>query len=154
MGEPAWTWSLHKQIPSTTDAGHEVIEELLAALAQAGWDGSDFYHVQMAVEEAMVNAVLHGNQRAEDKSVEMEFKVSITDAYLRIKDEGSGFCPDTLPDPRADENLERLHGRGVMLMKVMMNRVTFNDIGNEVEMVKHRSLSKPKADGHSSRSDV
>ncbi len=147
MGEPAWTWSLRRQIPSSTDAGHEVIEELLAALTEAGWDGSDYYHVQMAAEEAMVNAVLHGNQQADDKAVELEFKVCMTDAYLRIKDEGEGFRPDELPDPRADENLECVHGRGVMLIKEMMNHVVYNAVGNEVEMHKSRSSSSPKAGG-------
>ena len=145
MNDPAWTWSLNRRIPSSTDAGHEVIEQLLLALAQHGWQGSDFYHVQMAAEEAMVNAVLHGNQRARDKVVELEFRVSNTRAYLRIRDEGQGFRPDELPDPRADENLENVNGRGVMLMKAMMNHVVFNEVGNQVEMVKTKSVTQAES---------
>lgn len=145
MVEPAWTWKLRQEIPSSTDAGHEVIERLLSALTEAGWDGSDYFHVQMAAEEAMVNAVKHGNQEAADKSVEIEFKVAETAAYLRFKDQGEGFCPDNLPDPTDDEHLECTHGRGVMLIKAMMNEVRYNDCGNEVEMLKHRATTSADA---------
>lgn len=141
MVEHAWTWRLSKAIPSSKDIGHQVIEELLAALTEAGWDGGEFFHVQMAVEEAMINAITHGNQEADDKLVEIEFKVAVEAAYIRLKDEGEGFCPSELPDPRDDDHLECTNGRGVMLMKEMMSEVSFNESGNEVIMVKHRTLT-------------
>lgn len=138
MVEPAWTWSLRRDMPSSKEVGHEIIEELLSALANAGWDGRDYFHVQMAASEAMVNAVTHGNQESPDKSVEVEFKISRSEAYLRFRDEGSGFCPDELPDPRDDDHLECTNGRGVMLIQELMSEVRYNASGNEVEMVKHR----------------
>ena len=140
MVEPAWTWSLEDSIPSSTDAGHQLIEKLLAALTEAGWEGRDFFHVQMAAEEAMVNAVTHGNGGEEKKRVEIEFRVAKDQTRLRFKDEGEGFCPDELPDPRSEENLEMVHGRGVMLIREMMNEVIYNDCGNEVTMIKKREL--------------
>ncbi len=62
MIEAVWCWNLEDKIASDRDAGHAAIEKLLDALEQAGWDGRDYFHVQMSVEEAMVNAITHGNQ--------------------------------------------------------------------------------------------
>lgn len=139
MNDLDWTWTITKTIPSSTDEGHAIIEQLLRALGEAGWDGSDLFHVQMAAEEAMVNAVTHGNQRCADKFVELEFKVSTTTAFLRVKDQGDGFCPDDIPNPTDEEHLEVVHGRGVFLIQNMMSEVRYNDCGNEVTMIKHRA---------------
>ncbi|MEZ6078526.1 MAG: ATP-binding protein [Pirellulaceae bacterium] len=102
-------------------------------------EGRDAFHIQMAAEEAMVNAVTHGNKQAADKSVEIEFRVSPQTVYMRFCDQGEGFCPANLPDPRDDDHLECPNGRGVMLINEMMNEVTYNKCGNEVTMIKHRS---------------
>ena len=139
MGEATWSWKHLEHIPSSEEAGRKAIEKLLQALTDTGWEGRDYFHIQMAAEEAMVNAVRHGNQLSGNKSVEVEFRVSEHSAYLRFKDEGEGFCPDDLPDPRDDENLECVNGRGVMLIKEMMSEVTYNVCGTEVIMVKHRT---------------
>lgn len=139
MVERAWAWSLHESIPSNVDAGHRLIEQLMTALTQSGWDGSDLFHVQMAAEEAMVNAVTHGNKCAADKRIDVEFKVSREGASLRFQDEGDGFCPADLPDPRDDEHLHCTNGRGVMLIQEMMDEVHYNARGNEVSMYKART---------------
>ena len=96
--------------------------------------------LELAAEEAMVNAVKHGNKEATDKVVEVEFRVAEAATYLRFKDEGEGFCPEALPDPRDNEHLECTNGRGVMLMKEMMTEVQYNALGNEVTMLKRRIL--------------
>ncbi len=139
MGEPTWSWTLHRHIESSLDQGHVAIEQLLSALHDHNWEGRDFFHVQMAAEEAMVNAVKHGNQEASDKQVELEFKVSEKSTYMRFKDEGPGFDPSSLPDPRDEEHLHCTNGRGVMLIFEMMDEVNYLGRGNEVEMLKHRS---------------
>lgn len=145
MVERAWAWSLHESIPSNVDAGHRVIEQLMVALAGMEWEGRDLFHVQMAAEEAMVNAVTHGNKCAADKRVEIEFKVTADCVYMRFMDQGEGFCPADLPDPRDDEHLECTNGRGVMLIREMMSQVVYNDRGNEVTMVKHRQSAEGRA---------
>ncbi|MEZ6153478.1 MAG: ATP-binding protein [Pirellulaceae bacterium] len=139
MVEPAWVWKLHERIPSNVDAGHNAIEQLMSAMTDSRWEGRDAFHIQMAAEEAMVNAVTHGNKQAADKSVEIEFRVSPQTVYMRFCDQGEGFCPANLPDPRDDDHLECPNGRGVMLINEMMNEVTYNKCGNEVTMIKHRS---------------
>lgn len=139
MAETAWEWSLHEHIPSSSVAGHELIERYVKVLEQFGWEGRDLFHVQLAVEEAVVNAITHGNKESPEKTVEVELHVSRQSTLMRIQDQGAGFCPDTLPDPTDDENLETPHGRGVMLIKQMMDRVDYNACGNQVTMQKNRS---------------
>jgi serine/threonine-protein kinase RsbW len=138
MPEPAWDWSLHEHIPSSSDSGHELIERYIKVLEQFGWEGRDLFHVQLAVEEAIVNAITHGNQESPDKTVEVELHVSRHATAIRICDQGCGFCPDDLPDPTDDEHLDSPHGRGVMLIKQLMDQVDYNACGNQVSMLKHR----------------
>jgi serine/threonine-protein kinase RsbW len=139
MAESAWCWSIHECIPSSRNAGHSAIERLLAALESNGWEGRELFHVQLAVEEALINAITHGNKLANDKVVEIEFRVHPLSTFIRIKDQGEGFCPDEVPDPRNDELLECTNGRGVMLIREMMSDVIYNESGNQVIMVKNRS---------------
>ena len=138
MEDSEWACTLDRTIPSSKDEGHKLIEQLVAALNEADWKDRDFFHVQMAAEEAMINAVTHGNKEASDKVVEIEFKVSKNSVFMRFKDQGEWFRPDELPDPTADDILEKDHGRGVYLIRKMMNEVSYNDAGNEVVMIKHR----------------
>lgn len=139
MVEPAWSWTLHEQMPSSLEAGHQLIERLLRALEEHNWGGRDYFQIQMAAEEAMVNAVKHGNDEDKSKSVDVEFKVGHDWTFMRFQDQGEGFDPNKLPDPRDEEHLYSTNGRGVMLIKEMMSSVSYNDCGNEVIMLKQRS---------------
>ena len=146
MSKPALGWSLHEKIPSSLDVGHATIERLIAALEAYQWEGRDLFLIQLAVEEAMVNAITHGNKQAEDKVVEVEFRVDQFTTFMRIKDQGAGFNPAAVPDPRDDEHLECTNGRGVMLIQEFMSEVRYNAPGNEVTMIKRRSKDEPKED--------
>ncbi len=139
MTETTWTWSLHEKIPSSLPIAHQYLETFLQALRDAGWEGRDYFHVQMASEEALVNAVTHGNKQSPDKQVEIEIYISPDQVNIRFKDEGSGFCVDDLPDPRCEERLEMVHGRGVLLIRQMMSEVRYLGCGNEVIMVRRRN---------------
>ena len=75
----------------------------------------------------------------ETKEVEVELKISKTETLMRIRDAGTGFRPDLLPDPTDEEHLDVPHGRGVMLIRQMMDRVDYNDCGNQVTMFKQRT---------------
>lgn len=138
MTEASWTWTLHEKIPSSLKIAHQYLDRFLKALTEAGWDGDDFFHVQMASEEALVNAVTHGNKESTDKQVEIEWMVSPEMVHMRIKDEGEGFNPDTIPDPRSDERLTQVHGRGVWLIRELMSEATWLGRGNEVVLVRYR----------------
>ncbi len=97
MAKSTIGWSLHEKIPSSLDVGHATIERLLAALEANQWEGRDLFHIQLAIEEAMVNAITHGNKQADDKVVEVEFRVDPQSTYMRIKDQGAGFNPQLFP---------------------------------------------------------
>lgn len=139
MAKHALGWSLLEKIASSLDVGHATIERLIAALEANMWEGRDLFHIQLAVEEAIVNAITHGNKQAVNKVVEVEFRVDPQTAFLRIKDQGAGFNPAAVPDPRDDDHLECTNGRGVLLIRELMSEVLYNDRGNEVTMIKHRS---------------
>ncbi len=139
MSDAGWTWSLHEKIPSSLPVAHQYLETFLQALRDAGWEGRDYFHVQMASEEALVNAVTHGNKESPDKQVEIEIHISAEEVNMRFKDEGSGFNPNSLPDPRSEERIEEVHGRGVWLIREMMSEVRYIGRGNEVVMIRRRN---------------
>jgi serine/threonine-protein kinase RsbW len=133
------SWTLDKILPSELDAGHAVIDQLMAALEAAGWIGRDLFHVQMAIEEAIVNAIEHGNKRDATKQVHVVFHVFVDRAELSITDQGNGFDHRNIADPTVEERLEQPRGRGVMLIRELMSESKYNEKGNSLWMLKVRS---------------
>lgn len=88
------------------------------------------------MEEALVNAIRHGNQCSPEKSVEVKMSVTDQEFNATITDQGDGFDPDQVPDPTDDENLERDSGRGLVLIKTYSDEVTYNQAGNSVTLKK------------------
>ena len=134
-----WSWSREQRIPSDTAVGRVLLEELLAELRRLEWDEKDVFGVHLAVEEALVNAIKHGNQEDPTKQVWVQTRVSTTLVAIEVSDEGTGFDPEAVPDPTDDENLDAPSGRGLMLMRSFMTSVEFNDSGNHVVMTKVKS---------------
>jgi len=89
-------------------------------------------NILVALTEAVNNAILHGNKNNADKSVEISFKYSPEQISFTVKDEGPGFDYDHLPDPTDPQNLEKLNGRGVFLMRNLADKVSFDDNGSTV----------------------
>ena len=94
----------------------------------------------MAVDEALVNAISHGNALDEKKHVRFACRVSPKRIHVEITDEGPGFDPDSLPDPTAPDHLGEPGGRGVLLMRAFMSHVEFRDHGNHVVLEKIREM--------------
>jgi serine/threonine-protein kinase RsbW len=132
-------WSYDKLIPSDLDIGHAAIEELMNALGSAAWEGSDLFRIHMAIEEAVVNAIEHGNKRDANKSVHIVFHVGTDKVTMSIKDQGAGFDHQNVADPTEDERVDQPRGRGVMLMRELMSEVHYNELGNHVTLVKFKS---------------
>jgi len=126
-------------IPSDTSAGHEVQERIISLMEEREFSMRDVFSVRLALEEALVNAIKHGNQLDPDKSVRIHCDVEQDRVYVEIEDQGPGYIPDDVPDPTLDENIERASGRGLMLIKSFMNRVEFNEKGNCIRLEKLRS---------------
>lgn len=134
-----WSWNFDEHIPSDTGEGRRVLQELLMQLERHEWGEHDTFGIHLAVEEALVNAIHHGNQDDLEKRVHVVFRVSPTQVRIEISDEGSGFDPTSVPDPTEEENLEIPCGRGLMLMRNFMSLIEFNEVGNAVTMEKSRS---------------
>lgn len=140
-------WTHEKTIPSDTSIGSELVNGLLAAMQDHAWPASELFHVQLAYEEAIVNAIRHGNKFAEDKTVDVRMWCSTDEVGIEITDMGEGFDPESLPDPRAEDRLEIPGGRGVMLIHELMSEVTYRHPGNQVRMVKYRTpLPSPRSE--------
>jgi len=94
--------------------------------------------VQLAVEEALVNAIKHGNKDDPAKSVRVLVQTSPDQLRVEITDEGPGFDPGQVPDPTDLDRLDTPHGRGLMLIHSYMTHVEYKGRGNELVMQKKR----------------
>jgi serine/threonine-protein kinase RsbW len=115
--------------------------EIEAALQSVDFHEHDIFAIKLALEEALVNAIKHGNQMDRGKRVHVSYRVRPDRFEVRIADEGPGFDPGDVPDPTAPENLERPCGRGLLLMRHYMTEVDYADGGRAVKMAKDRKVS-------------
>jgi serine/threonine-protein kinase RsbW len=134
MGDNSWTWKADVSLPSERGAGLPILHQLLDELRNNGWSDRQVFGVHMAVEEGLVNAIVHGNRSCAEKQVQVCIRLSPERLRVEIADEGPGFCPEGVPDCTCDENLHVPSGRGIMLMRNFMTRVDYNERGNAVVM--------------------
>jgi len=139
MSENHWIWRCDHTIPSDTKAGRRILDQVIGELQARKWGPRDIFGVQLGLEEALVNAILHGNGLDADKQVHVVCRMTPDLVRIEITDEGEGFDPATIPDPTAPDRLEAPTGRGVMLMRSFMSRVEYNEVGNRVVMEKDRA---------------
>ena len=93
--------------------------------------------VEIALREALANAVLHGNHQDVEKKIQIGCRIQFGgEVSIVVKDEGKGFDPNRVPDPTAIENIESEQGRGIYLMRTLMDEVHFEQGGSEVHMRK------------------
>jgi len=116
--------------------------EIEHALQRASFCERDIFAIKLAVEEALVNAIKHGNQMDRSKTVRVAYFIDPNRFEIDITDEGCGFDPCDVPDPTAVENLERPCGRGLLLIRYYMSSVTFQNNGRTIVMHKTRNGSK------------
>ena len=91
-------------------------------------------NILISLTEAVNNAIIHGNDQDESKTVKIQFQKQKNCLAIRVSDEGGGFDFHNLPDPTAPENLTRVGGRGVFLMQQLSDKVRFHNNGSTVEM--------------------
>ncbi len=132
-------WTIDRTIPSELDAGHRVLEELLEKLSAESWSSRDMFGIRLALEEAVVNAIKHGNCLDAGKQVRVVCKSTPEKVWITVSDQGPGFDPGAVPDCTDAEHIDVPNGRGIMLMRNFMSRVEYNDRGNAVTMEKLRS---------------
>jgi len=125
-------------IPSDTAAGQAVQDRIIRILESHAFPPRDVFGIRLALEEALVNAIKHGNGMNKAKFVRVNCQVATELVRIVIEDEGPGFRPEDVPDPTAIENLEKPCGRGIMMMKHFLSLVEYNDVGNRVVLEKRR----------------
>jgi len=129
------------RIPSETTAGQAVQERIVSRLEQLEFPPRDVFGVRLSLEEALVNAIKHGNGMDPNKHVRVSCHIDDELVRIEIEDEGPGFNPEEVPDPTAEENLERPCGRGIMLMKAFLSRVEYVGRGNLLILEKTRDAN-------------
>jgi len=117
-------------------------KEILSDLRSQNFSEEDIFAVHLAVQEAFVNAMKHGNRMDSSKKVKIDYCITDDKVDISLTDEGAGFDPEGVPDPRCGENIYKANGRGLLLMRCYMDMVEYSDRGNCVHLVRYRE--KPR----------
>jgi serine/threonine-protein kinase RsbW len=120
----------------TVDSAEQAASKIAA---EAGFDEDVVMQISMAVREAAINAVLHGNAYDPGKKVALDFEQNGKDLVITIRDQGHGLDVSKIPDPLAPENLMKTSGRGIFLIRSFMDEVEIHPshTGTEVKLIKH-----------------
>jgi serine/threonine-protein kinase RsbW len=143
--------SMVNRVSYTLDSSLDSVNQVEAAaehLARtSGLDEDQTFQLAMAVREAAVNAVLHGNAYDPGKKMTASFENDGSSLIVRITDQGNGLDPATLPDPLAPENLLNGSGRGIFLIRSFMDEVHFKLLhpGTELTLIKHLDSTQKSA---------
>jgi serine/threonine-protein kinase RsbW len=134
--------SAERVIPSELSAVRPVQAEIEEALQANRFTEKEIFCIRLALEEALINAIKHGNQLDREKSVNIRYTVTGERFDISITDEGPGFDPNDVPDPTLPENLDRPCGRGVFMIKQYMTEVQYQGRGNVLSLSKVRNGKK------------
>lgn len=132
--EEEYRWTISSDIHE----GRALQERILALLERWNYSPREIFAVRLGVEEALANAIKHGNRSDPAKSVHIQCNINRRGIRIAIEDEGEGFRPEEIPDPTAEENLTRPCGRGIMLMRSFLSHVEYNEAGNRIVLEKQR----------------
>ena len=124
------------KVPNIVERVRDAESQIVREIDQRGYGEEDAFAIKLALEEALVNAIRHGNRSDPAKHITLRYYVGEDRIVVCVEDEGDGFRPEDVPDPTLDENLEKPHGRGLMLMRAYMSDVRFNERGNEIWMMR------------------
>lgn len=136
-------------IPSSLDYLKDVDEFVEEKLRRIGLSESELADVAISVTEAVTNAIVHGNKNDEDKKVEVTLEIKEPDLVVWVKDQGEGFDPDAVPNPVNKDNILKKMGRGIFILKSLMDDVDFefqSEGGTLVKMVKRLKPAKKSQD--------
>ena len=139
VNEGQIVWEFDDALSSEPEEANKLVRQIADKLSRLQWQESDIFAVHMALEEALMNAIKHGNQHDASKPIDVLIRIREDSLYARIEDQGNGFDPDTVPDPCHDSNLQKPSGRGVALIRNFVDFVEYNAAGNAIEFRKSRT---------------
>lgn len=111
-------------------------KDILSDLEEHKFNNEDIFAVHLSLEEAFINAVKHGNKMDSGKAVQIDYSLCPDKIEISVTDEGEGFNPDSIADPRNGDNIFKSNGRGLFLIRSYMDIVEFNECGNQMRMVR------------------
>lgn len=120
-------------------SAEKIIERILAEMRVLKFGKNDIFAVHLGFEEAFINAVKHGNRNDPEKKVTVKYQIDPQKTVISLTDEGQGFVPDSIADPTIGNNIYKIGGRGLFLIRSFMDRVDFNKKGNCICMTKFNS---------------
>ena len=132
------------EVPSVISLMHDILDYLIKRVEKVGVVNPETSNLFVALDEAFVNAVKHGNKFDAKKLVRITADVSPEEARFTIEDEGDGFNVAEIPDPLNPENLFKTSGRGVLFIYNIMDEVKYNERGNRLTMVKKSDREQQK----------
>lgn len=129
-----------RSIPSSIELKQEVIDGVFAVMREHTLVATDDEHwLALCLDEALVNAILHGNEADETVPVRIQVGLDGDQWIIRIDDQGDGFAADDVPDQDDSENLLLEHGRGIRLMREWLDRLCYYRRGSTIVMAKVRN---------------
>ena len=129
--------AVRNRLPSDVDVVSPFVDQLMRFISRFRVAEGGNFEIELALREAIVNAIVHGNQEDPRKRVHVNCRcMTDGEVSVTIEDEGIGFRSDAIPDPTSPENRLRTHGRGIYLMKTLMDEVDFEQGGSVVHMRK------------------
>jgi serine/threonine-protein kinase RsbW len=140
--DPDGTTRIWRSFKSDFALARDVQRLILEAVVRHRFDAQSTFAIKLALEEAFVNAVKHGNKLDPAKQVHVESTITDEQAEIIIEDEGPGFDRCCVPDPTAEENLDKCSGRGILLIEAYMSSVEYSKGGRRVRMVKRNGDGK------------
>ena len=123
-------------IASDYSDAREVQRLIREEVERLGYDADSQFAIKLALEEALINAIKHGNKMDKSKRVHVEWRCTREAAEITIEDEGPGFDRTRVPDPTDERNLEKLTGRGILLIESYMTRVEYSKGGRRVRLIR------------------
>jgi len=126
---------LEIELPNDLRAIEQSVEVVLDRGRQVGFNADRLrLNLRVGLTEALANAMLYGNGQDPRKRVLVEARLTPDEIRIRVTDEGRGFDPDSVPDPTTPDRIPRSYGRGIFLIRRLMDHVEYNERGNSIEM--------------------
>jgi serine/threonine-protein kinase RsbW len=137
MNRRSDTEKISLKIPSDIKYIRKVSSGVLKWLESRKLDDSALFDIRLCVEEVVRNAITHGNDSDKDLKVLVSYWLEGDRLIIEVEDEGRGFDPGKVPDPTVEGNILRGSGRGVYIVRKLVDKMEFNDKGNKIRLTKY-----------------
>lgn len=127
---------ISEKLPSSIEVISEFASKLIEKIRHLNITEDEVFHIRLSLEEALINAIKHGNKRNPHLFVEVNVEIQDDHLTIEVRDQGKGFDFNHLPDPTMPDKLQKNSGRGVFLIKNLMDKVDFSEGGRSLKMTK------------------